>query len=92
MRAYPCGHSAEVYVDYQWVVYACRRLGVEHAATFEEVQEARNYLYEVCMPDICKIYLSYGILPLTANFSAVASIQQRFAELHHAKKRSACMQ
>lgn len=23
-----------------------RRLGVEHAATFEEVQEARNYLYE----------------------------------------------
>lgn len=24
-----------------------RRLGVEHAATFEEVQDARNYLYEV---------------------------------------------
>lgn len=30
----------------------CRRLGVEHAATFEEVQEARNYLYEVCRPAV----------------------------------------
>lgn len=26
---------------------SCRLLGVEHAATFEEVQDARNYLYEV---------------------------------------------
>lgn len=31
----------------------CRRLGVERIATFEEVQDARNYLYEVCAVLCC---------------------------------------
>ena len=53
----------------------CRRLGVEHAATFEEVQEARNYLYEVWMPDTFGISISAMRRPLTANFMAVVSMQ-----------------
>ena len=62
-----------LYCSYYYSIFVCRRLGVEHAATFEEVQEARNYLYEVCMP-AALIVLNRSIADLQGPVFSLSSL------------------